>query len=369
MTVTSQKHQRKIVHIDFDAFYASIEVRDDPSLVGLPVAVGGMIDKRGVIATCNYEARSFGVRSAMASAYAMRICPDLLIIPPRFYVYKKVSKLAHNIFNSYTKLVEPLSLDEAYLDVSESTRCQGSATLIAREIKSKIYKATGVTASAGVAPNKFLAKIASDWNKPDGLFVITPDQVEDFVFALPVSQILGVGKVTAEKLYRKGIDNCGALRQYSRIKLIEWFGSFGGRLWELARGIDDRPVDNGKRQKSLSVEQTYNNDLISKATVISKVEALLGDLILRYESIKSEYIIVRHFVKIKFNDFTQTTLEERVDWKQHLSLEHFSELMVRAWERSRIPVRLLGLGVRLLDTIEPSRFGQLELWPLIIQPK
>ncbi|MGB1271405.1 MAG: DNA polymerase IV, partial [Endozoicomonas sp.] len=230
--------QRKIIHIDFDAFFASIEIRDNPRLSGRPVAVGGASDRRGVIATCNYEARRFGVHSAMASAQALRLCPELKIIPPRFSVYKEASEKAHAIFRKYTDFIEPLSLDEAYLDVSSTSLCQGSATLMADEIRQEIRDQLQVTVSAGVAPNKFLAKIASDWNKPDGLFVITPDQVDHFIFELPVRKIHGVGKVTAGKLHKKGIETCGQLRQYSLPELSRWFGSFGERLWELSRGMD-----------------------------------------------------------------------------------------------------------------------------------
>ena len=194
---------RKLIHADCDCFYAAVEVRDNPDLRGRPLAVGGSPEKRGVIATCNYEARDFGVRSAMASGQALRLCPDLLIVPPRMKHYQQVSRDIHSIFSHYTDLIEPLSLDEAYLDVSGSEHCHGSATLMAKELRQKVRTDVGIIISAGVAPNKFLAKIASDWNKPDGLFVITPDQVDEFVKKLPVNKLHGVGKVTAEKLRKK----------------------------------------------------------------------------------------------------------------------------------------------------------------------
>ena len=354
--------QRKIIHVDFDAFFASIEIRDNPKLSKRPVAVGGVAERRGVIATCNYEARQFGVHSAMASAHAVRLCPELKIIPPRFQVYKEASVEAHAIFRQYTDLIEPLSLDEAYLDVSESNHCKGSATLMAREIRQKIFEKLQVTVSAGVAPNKFLAKIASDWRKPDGLFVVTPDEVESFIFELPVKKIHGVGKVTAKKLDKRGITTCGQLRQYSKMELHHWFGSFGDRLWLLARGIDDRPVQNDRRRKSQSVEHTYDADLIDIASIKEKVPALIADLEQRYQKIEDEYAVIKRFVKVKFADFTQTTLEEGLDRGLQNAQEHFTDLIERAWLRGKRPVRLLGVGLRLEDLRAPDRLKQLELF-------
>ncbi len=356
------KQQRKIIHIDFDAFFASIEIRDNPSLSLRPVAVGGSPDRRGVIATCNYEARSFGVRSAMASVHALRLCPELHIIPPRFEAYKEASRQAHTIFNAYTDSVEPLSLDEAYLDVSQTKQCSGSATLIARSIKKQIQEVVGITASAGVAPNKFLAKIASEWQKPDGLFVINPDQVNDFVFELPVTRLHGVGKVTAKKLHQKGIETCGTLRQYSRIELTRWFGFFGERLWEMARGEDSRPVESHRRRKSLSVEHTYAEDIASIEELLKKTMELLDELQARFDAIRSEYAITRRFVKVKFNNFTQTTLEESPDQKELQWNAHFRAMVYKAWYRRQRPVRLLGIGVRLLDLCAPDALKQLELF-------
>ena len=221
---------RKILHVDADAFYCSVEERDNPSLKGKAFAVGGKAERRGVIATCNYIARESGVRSAMPSFKALRECPDLLILPARFDAYKEASRQLHSIFNRYTEIIEPLSLDEAYLDVSLSTQCRGSGTLMAREIMAAVKNEIGITVSVGVAPNKFLAKVASDWNKPNGICVITPDQVEDFVVELPVEKIHGVGKVTAEKLHSKGITNCGMLRQFSRLELSRL-------VWEFWRAV------------------------------------------------------------------------------------------------------------------------------------
>lgn len=361
-TPATQGENRKILHVDADAFYCSVEEREDPSLKGKAFAVGGRAERRGVIATCSYAARAMGVRSAMASFQAVRLCPELKIIPPRFEVYKDASKKMHNIFQRYTSLIEPLSLDEAYLDVSGVDLCKGSATLMAREIMQVVKDEVGITVSVGAAPNKFLAKIASDWNKPNGLFVIPPAEVEDFVFELPVERIHGVGKVTAEKMHNKGIFTCGQLRQYSPLELCRWFGTFGERLWEMSRGVDDRAVETGRRRKSLSVEHTYDEDLLDEAAILSRVKPLLDDLSGRFSGISSEYAVQKRFVKVKFADFTQTTLEEILDRDDLDPEEHFRTLMVRAWERGGKPVRLLGLGVRLIDLRAPEQFLQLELF-------
>lgn len=218
------------------------------------MAVGGSSDRRGVITTCNYEARKFGVHSAMPSATARRLCPDLILIPGRMDVYKDVSKQMHKIFYEYTELVEPLSLDEAFLDVSESTLHHGSATLIAKEIRQRISDEIGITVSAGIAPNKFLAKIANDWNKPNGQFVITPDQIDDFIIKLPVKKIYGVGKAMAAKLAEKNIFTCEDIQKYSIFELTQRFGQMGLRLYNQSCGIDYRPVEADRRRKSLSVE-------------------------------------------------------------------------------------------------------------------
>ena len=361
-SLSPKEIQKKIIHIDFDAFYASIEIRDNPKLSGEPLAVGGMPEHRGVVATCNYEARRFGVRSAMASAQALSLCPDLKIIPPRFPVYREASARAHDIFRQYTDRIEPLSLDEAYLDVTGSQCCRGSATLIAREIRQEIAQKLQVTVSAGVAPNKFLAKIASDWNKPNGLFVITPAQIEDFLFDLPVKKIHGVGRVTAGKLQQKGIMTCGQLRQYSILELSRWFGSFGERLWELAWGRDDREVQTRRRRKSLSVERTYDHDLVGLAAALAQVEPLLGELQERFRPIEKEYQVYKHYVKVKFADFTQTTLEESPSVTGETLVGHFSRLLAGAWERGGPAVRLLGVGVRLVDLREVQALEQLELF-------
>ncbi|RBH54766.1 MULTISPECIES: DNA polymerase IV [Pseudomonas] len=338
--------QRKIIHVDCDCFYAAIEMRDNPSLAGKPMAVGGSADRRGVIATCNYEARAFGVRSAMSSRHALSLCPDLVIVKPRMDAYKEASKDIQAIFRDYTDLIEPLSLDEAYLDVSDSPHFAGSATRIAQDIRRRVSKQLHITVSAGVAPNKFLAKIASDWKKPNGLFVITPDQVEDFVAGLPVNKLHGVGKVTADKLGRLGITDCLQLREWGKLALVREFGSFGERLWGLARGIDERLVHNDSRRQSVSVENTYDADLPDLASCLEKLPELMETLAGRIARLDSSYRPGKPFVKVKFHDFTQTTLEQAGAGRD---LEGYRQLLSQAFARGDRPVRLLGIGVRLQD--------------------
>jgi len=254
---------RKIIHCDCDCFYASIEMRDNPELANLPIAVGGSPNRRGVVATCNYEARKYGIHSAMASATARKLCPDLIIIRPDMEKYRQASQLIHQVFQRFTELIEPLSLDEAYLDVSECEKYAGSATRIASAIRSEVHESVGITISAGIAPNKFLAKIASDWQKPNGQYVIRPDQVQSFVATLPVKKLHGVGKVTAAKMKRLGLECCEDLRNLGEEELRKHFGSFGDRLHMLSQGIDNREVQTNRVRKSLSVENTYAEDLPS----------------------------------------------------------------------------------------------------------
>lgn len=348
---------RKIIHIDCDCFYAAIEMRDNPALVGRPLAVGGSPDRRGVIATSNYEARTYGVRSAMSSRHALKLCPELLIVKPRFEVYRTVSKDMHRIFQQFTDQIEPLSLDEAYLDVSDSPHCSGSATRIAEAIRQQVARELKITVSAGVAPNKFLAKIASDWRKPDGLFVIRPEQVTDFVADLPVSKLHGVGRVTAERLAQLGITTCLDLRQRDPLSLVQAFGSFGERLWQLAQGVDERQVKPDRRRKSLSVERTYDQDLPDLSSCLQQLPLLLEEMLARLQRLDADYRIGTPFVKVKFHDFTQTTLEQAGSQRD---LERYSQLLTSAWQRGNKPVRLLGVGVRLQDLQEQSE--QLELF-------
>ncbi|MFJ2991992.1 DNA polymerase IV [Pandoraea sp. NPDC087047] len=352
---------RKIIHCDADCFYASVEMRDDPSLRDIPLAVGGQPDQRGVVATCNYEARAFGVRSAMPSAQALKLCPELRIIAPSMHRYQEASKRIMAIYRDYTDLVEPLSLDEAYLDVTDSEHCGGSATLIAREIRARIAAEVGLTVSAGVAPNKFIAKIASDWRKPDGMFVVKPEQVDAFVAVLPVERLFGVGKVTAEKLRSLGVDSCGDLRSHSLTDLTERFGVFGQRLFERCRGIDTREVSPDRERKSISVETTYTRDLRTLAECETALAPLLQQLSERIgRARRSEPLaIAKVFVKIRFADFSRTTAEAGalgVDPAQ------CRELLAEAVGRKRRPVRLMGVGVRLLEAQATRQLRLFDDW-------
>lgn len=336
---------RKIIHIDCDCFYASIEMRDDPSLIGKPIAVAGKPNKRGVVATCNYEARAYGVHSAMPSQTAQKLCPELIFITPRFEIYRSISKQIRQIFLDYTPIIEPLSLDEAYLDVTHCQLFNNSATLIAKTIQQRIQQEIGITASAGVAPNKFIAKIASDWRKPNGLFVVTPANMEEFLVHLPVHKLHGVGKVTTNKLHHLGINTCYDLRKWSRSELLREFGSFGEKLWHLARGIDERPVQSPRRQ-SVSVERTFQEDVPDLSHCLTKLPELLEELNKRIARLDDSYKTGKPFVKVKFYDFTQTTLEQQ---GVPLSLESYQILLEQAFQRGNKPVRLLGIGTRVID--------------------
>lgn len=338
---------KKIIHCDCDCFYASIEMRDDPSLRGRPLAIGGQPDQRGVVATCNYEARRFGIRSAMPMSQAVRRCPELLILPPTMEKYRIASRQILAIYRDYTEAVEPLSLDEAYLDVSQATSHHGSATLIAREIRARIADTVGITASAGVAPNKFLAKIASDWNKPDGLFVILPDQVEEFVAALPVARLFGVGKVTAAKLHSMGIQECRDLRVWSLADLMQHFGKLGNSLYQLCRGIDLREVRASSERKSVSTEETYVHDLPDLTACVAELPALYASLQQRVQRADAISHIHKLYVKIRFSDFRITTVE---CVSKTLDIGLFQQLLETGFQRRQLPVRLLGLGVRLAET-------------------
>ena len=350
-------YQRKIIHIDADCFYAAVEIRDNPKLAGLPIAVGGDAKRRGVVSTASYEARKFGVHSAMASATALKLCPQLLLIPGRMNVYREASKQMRAIFADYTDLIEPLSLDEAFLDVSHCEKCRGSATLIAKEIRQRIKATIGITVSAGIAPNKFIAKIASDWNKPDGQTVVTPDEISDFMADLPVKYIWGVGKVTAKKLEEFGIKTCADVRNTNIFEFVQRFGQFGEHIHKLAHGIDDRPVVSEWRRKSVSVENTYVEDLADVSACLRKLPELMDSLKQRIEQLDKDYQLQNCFLKMKFYDFSQTTIERQ---NATVNLSDIEDLCREAWQRGQKAVRLLGLGVKLNDLTDSSR--QLDLF-------
>ncbi len=339
---------KKIIHIDMDCFYAAIEVRDNPKLIGLPVAVGGDASRRGVLCTCNYVARKFGVRSAMATAKAYQLCPDLVVLPVDMDKYRSVGVKVREIFERHTDRIEPLSLDEAFLDVTGSIQCHGSATWLASKIRQQILDELALEASAGIAPNKFLAKIASDWRKPNGQFTIAPTQIEAFMKILPVGKIFGVGKVTLKKLNQMNVFNCHDLQQKTLITLTQAFGTFGNRLYELCRGIDNREVISDRKRKSISVENTFSQDLISLSECIENMLLLIPKLKKRCEQ-KAENILKAVFVKIKFNDFTQTTAE---CFSKTIAPETLKTLMELAFKRKQKPIRLIGIGVRLEQNTE-----------------
>jgi DNA polymerase-4 len=294
---------RKIIHVDMDAFYASVEQRDNPELRGFPVAVGG--GHRGVVAAASYEARTFGVRSAMPSVTAKRKCPDLIFVKPRFDAYREVSNQIRAIFADYTDLIEPLSLDEAYLDVSEDRRGLGSAKAIAEDIRRRIREETRLTASAGVSYCKFIAKLASDYRKPDGLTVIRPEQGPDFVASLAVARFHGVGPVTAKKMERLGIRTGADLRAWSLPELEARFGSSGGWYYRICRGIDEREVKADRPYKSVSAERTFDEDLTDPERLAAELDRIAGYAWARVE--RAEVVGRTVTLKVKFGDFTLIT--------------------------------------------------------------
>jgi DNA polymerase-4 len=336
---------RKIIHVDMDCFYAAIEMRDDPTLRGRAIAVGGTAERRGVITTASYEARAFGVRSAMATARALRLCPDLVLLPVRMAAYRAESRRIRAIFAEFTDRIEPLSLDEAYLDVTGLSHCQGSATRMAEAIRRRILEETGLTASAGIAPNKFLAKVASDWNKPDGQYVIRPQDVAAFMPALPVKRIPGVGAATARRLRAMGVTTCGELQQVPVAEMLRRFGSFGQRLHELSFGIDARPVEVTRERKSVSVEETFVEDLPDVAAIEAELQPLYRQLLVRLERARRRQPapVQTLFVKLKFDDFRSTTLQTA---GTHPDPARYRAMLAAAWRRGTRPVRLVGLGVR-----------------------
>jgi DNA polymerase-4 len=336
--------QRRIIHLDLDAFYASVEQRDDPALRGRPVAVGGDPQQRGVVAAASYEARSFGVRSAMSMARAIRLCPALVIVPPDFTRYRAASNAVFAIFREATPLVEPLSLDEAYLDVTDNAWHEPLATVVARRLKDRIRADTGLTASAGVAPNKFLAKIASGWKKPDGLTVISPDRVEPFLQKLPVDALWGVGPVTAGKLRAKGIERLVDVRTANPEQLREAVGSLADWLRQLAHGIDDRAVVPNRASKSSGSETTYAKDLTDPAAIRDEIceMAVQAAGWLARKALRARTVTI----KVRYSDFTTVTRSHTAPPTRDQAgiVRRAVELLDRT-EASRRPVRLLGVSV------------------------
>lgn len=353
---------RKIIHVDMDAFYAAVEMRDKPDLRDKPIAVGGDPARRGVISTANYAARKFGVKSAVASALAVKLCPGLIILSPDMQKYKEESKRIHGVFAQFTDKVESVGLDEAYLDVSGVKDFDGSGTFIAKRIKRLISETTSLTASAGIAPNKFLAKVASDYKKPDGLFCISPNMVEKFIKTLEVKRIPGVGKVTAEKLAKMNVKTCDDLQSIPKETLIHRFGKFGVELYDLCRGNDDREVVVGWERKSLSVETTFDTD-IDGGECLARLPELYGDFIERLARFqeKDKRPIHSLHAKIKFKDFTATTVERG---GSGTGIEQFIPLLKDGLKRKDLLVRLIGIGVKFAEAnphAHEAPFQQLSL--------
>ena len=346
--------QRKIIHVDMDAFFASVEQRDNPALRGRPIAIGGD-SPRSVVATASYEARPYGVHSAMPMSFAKRLCPSLIVVEPRFEVYKDVSNQIRTIFHDYTPAVEPLSLDEAFLDVSHHP----SATIVAKEIKQKILNITGPTASAGVSVNKMLAKIASDYRKPDGLTVITPRQIEDFVAALPVEKFFGIGEVTASRMHQLGIYTGADLRNHTEAELIRNFGKAGHEYYLYARGIDPRPVVSQRIRKSVGAETTFMEDTDNRRTLGYELAGVRADVMRRMTRINFQGRTV--VLKLKFDNFRQITRSRTLlhPVTDPGMLRDISESLLDDSDFEGHKVRLIGLT--LTNSIDTNQVDTVQL--------
>ncbi|MBL4783767.1 MAG: DNA polymerase IV [Porticoccaceae bacterium] len=341
-------NQRKIIHIDMDAFFASVEQRDNVELQGKPVIVGGQPNSRGVVAACSYEARQFGIHSAMPCSRAYRLCPNAIFVPPRFEAYKAVSKIIQEIFWRYATDVEPLSLDEAYLDVSHNTAFDGSATRLAEAIKKSIYAETNLVASAGVSYNKFLAKIASDMDKPNGLYVIKPSQGEAFIAALPIGKFYGVGPAIEAKMLKLGIKTGRDLRAKSQLELVQHFGKSGNYFFNIAQGIDQRPVRSSRTRKSLSKETTFKHDINDTSLLLEHLNTLAKTV---FDNLENQLFVAKTItLKVKYADFKTVT-------RSYSSTKRFTDLaQIRAilpellsrTEAGQHGVRLVGLSASSL---------------------
>lgn len=338
---------RKIIHIDMDAFYASVEQMDNPELKGKPVAVGGS-ENRGVVSAASYEARKFGVRSAISGVLAKKYCPEIIFVRPRFDRYKEISSKIHKIFNDYIDLVEPLSLDEAYLDVTQNKRGNPSASLLAEEIRLRIFNEVGLTASAGISINKFVAKIASDYNKPNGQKTVNPDEVEAFLEELPIRKFYGVGKVTTEKMYQLGIFTGTDLKSKSLEFLEKHFGKSGAFYYNVVRGIHNSEVKSSRITKSVAAEHTFDVNLSSEIFMIEQLERIAASLEKRLERHKLSGKTIT--LKIKYSDFSQQTRSKTLPYfisDKSLIMENIQELLYQ--EKMKDSVRLLGISLSNLN--------------------
>jgi len=334
----------KFIHIDMDCFFAAVEMQKRPELKHVPIAIGGTVKRRGVISTCNYPARKFGVHSAMATAQALKLCPNLVLVSGSMREYSLISKRIMGILRTFTDQVEVVSVDEAYLDVTDCKLYKGSATLIAKAIRERIFIETGLTASAGVAPIRFVAKIASDENKPDGLFVVTPKALESFVATLELRKIPGVGKVTQEKLKTYGLITCQNVRDRSLNFMLEKFGKFGLSMWQKSHAIDKRGLSFDRERKSVGVERTLSHDIHT----LEECSECLLDLMARLKERMQDKVqlgVTTLGVKLKFNDFKSTSVEKKAN---QVSLDLFQVLLKQALERKQSrSIRLVGIFVNL----------------------
>lgn len=358
--MTDTQKYRKIIHVDMDAFYASVEQLDDPELVGKAIAVGGG-GKRGVVAAASYEARKFGVRSAISGRLAEKLCPELIFVKPRFERYREISLQIREVFYEYTDLVEPLSLDEAFLDVTENNFSNPSASLIASEIRQKIKAKTGLNASAGISINKFLAKVASDINKPNGQKTIAPEEVKEFLEKLDIKKFFGVGKVTAERMYKLGIFTGNDLKKHSEEYLEEHFGKSGKHYYNIVRGIHNSPVKPDRNRKSIAAERTFSENLSSEVFMLGKLEKIAEELERRMKKSDSKGKTIT--LKIKYRDFKQQTRSRTLNQYIQDKNDFFpiiKELLYQ--DELQDSVRLLGISISNLEgKSEAKIIGQLKL--------
>lgn len=359
--MSENRPQRKIIHIDMDAFYASVEQRDHPELRGKPVVVGGSPQSRGVVCAASYEARTFGIRSAMPCAKAYRLCPEAVFMRPRFDVYKAVSSEIRRIFFHHTDLVEPLSLDEAFLDVTDNKSGNPSATWLANQIRAEILKRTELTASAGVAPNKFLAKIASDINKPNGICVIPPSQVEAFIEQLPIGKFFGIGKATEKRMHQLEIFKGADLKRFEEADLIRHFGKSGVWYYRIARGQDNRPVKPHREAKSIGVEETFRHDINNLAQLEEELDLIAGELSRRLKKRKARGKTIT--LKLRYDDFSTitraTTQSQFINDAENLA--QVAKSLLRNSEAGQRKVRLLGITVSNLANRDLASQRQLRL--------
>jgi DNA polymerase-4 len=354
---------RKIIHIDMDAFFAAVEQRDFPSYRNKPLIVGGSPHSRGVVSTCNYEARRYGIHSAMPSITAYHLCPNATFVKPRMDVYREVSTIIRKIFSHYTEVFEPLSLDEAYLDVSKTTLCKGSATLIAQQIKADIKQQTQLTASAGISYNKFLAKIASDKDKPNGLYLIKPEQGAVFVENLDIREFHGIGKATYKKMNALGITTGRDLKKYSLAILQQHFGKVAQHYYNICRGIDLRPVTPNRESKSVGVEITFETDILGKQQALTHLKSLLKKALIRLK--KKQLIAQTLTVKIKYHDFVQITRSRTISGVILTEADTFLLLasLLKNTEIEHRKIRLLGVSLSSLNNKSLSmRYQQRDIF-------